>query len=373
MDKTEPETHTMNQLTPPPGTAAETSSRIRQIIRHAFPLTMLITLGVLVGVVWWKKPEDFATILADLQPGILLWVVPLLAVDYIAGGLRYRVFFNGRFYRRIPLFTCIRANWATMFISSVTPAQTGGVLGKMFILWRAGATISEIMLVAMINLIGTLVAFMVSAFLVWAWLPGGLIPAKWAHLLNTGLLGLSILIGLILLTFIVPAPAIRVVSFLFRALPLPRERKQRLNRRLVEGLETIHTDAVELWHRARWILFAVIGCNFSMYISKFLVGYVVAMSLGYHPPLVPFLALQVIQSLVVYFGITPGATGVAEVSSVVLMGLLLPQHILGVYTLVWRLIYTYVGAAFGAAVVFRELAPKRTRRAVLEEKLTLKQ
>ena len=363
----------MNQRTLPPETAADTSSRIRQIVRHAFPLTMMITLGVLVGVVWWKRPEDFATILSDLHPGILIWVVPLLAVDYVAGGIRYRVFFNGRFYRQIPLFTCIRANWATMFISSITPAQTGGVLGKMFILWRAGATIAEIMLVAVINLIGTLVAFMVSAFLVWWWLPGGLIPAKWAHLLNTGLLGLSILIAIILVTFVFPMPAIRVISFLFQTLPLPQERKRRWHRRLIEGLETIHNDAVELWSRARWILFAVIACNFAMYISKFLIGFVVAMSLGYHPPLVPFLALQVIQSLVVYFGITPGATGVAEVSSVVLMGLLLPQHVLGVYTLVWRLIYTYVGAAFGAAVVFRELAPQRSRRVVLEEKLTLKQ
>jgi uncharacterized membrane protein YbhN (UPF0104 family) len=61
--------------------------------------------------------------------------------------------------------------------------------------------------------------------------------------------------------------------------------------------------------------------------------------------------LQIVQLLVIYFAPTPGASGVAELSSVWLMGKLIPESLLLIYAVLWRLATTIISAVIGGFVL----------------------
>ncbi len=77
----------------------------------------------------------------------------------------------------------------------------------------------------------------------------------------------------------------------------------------------------------------------------------------------------------IYFAPTPGASGVAELSAVWLFARLMPQQVLLIYAVLWRLATTISGAVIGGLVMFFDVRtltqpplPKAPAEAVPEYK-----
>ena len=84
-------------------------------------------------------------------------------------------------------------------------------------------------------------------------------------------------------------------------------------------------------------------------------GYVVARTLGQNVPLGLFIGVQIIQLFLIYSAPTPGASGVAELSCVWLLGTMMPTEALLLYVVLWRFTTTVLGAIIGGAVLLHEL------------------
>ncbi len=97
-----------------------------------------------------------------------------------------------------------------------------------------------------------------------------------------------------------------------------------------------------------------------LFFNKYLMGYVIARSIGQEVPFETFIGLQIIQLLLIYFAPTPGASGVAELSSVWLMGKLMPPSLLLIYAVLWRLATTVFGAVIGGVVLLHEFREARS-------------
>ena len=67
------------------------------------------------------------------------------------------------------------------------------------------------------------------------------------------------------------------------------------------------------------------------------------------------LCLIEIQFFILYFSPTPGASGIAEVSSVTLMSAIVPTGYLPVFAVLWRFFVTYLGVTCGAWVTLKDL------------------
>jgi uncharacterized protein (TIRG00374 family) len=114
----------------------------------------------------------------------------------------------------------------------------------------------------------------------------------------------------------------------------------------------------------------VVFATLTLFFNKYLIGYVIVLALQQNVDFAIFIGLQIIHFFLIYFAPTPGASGIAEVSSVWLMERVMSAEILIIYAVAWRFFTTHLGALIGSFVILLETRSltKKPAEAVLEEK-----
>jgi uncharacterized protein (TIRG00374 family) len=84
--------------------------------------------------------------------------------------------------------------------------------------------------------------------------------------------------------------------------------------------------------------------------NKLLAGYVTMRVLGIPADFTDILLLQTLISFLLYFAPTPGASGLAELTSAAVMSLYVPRALTPSYTLIWRFINSYATVIVGALI-----------------------
>ncbi len=295
-------------------------------------------------------------------------LIPLIALDYWLGGIRYRLFLNGKTFPYVSLWQCMRSNWANMFMGAATPFQTGGGPAQVYMLWRRGVRVGDTLAISAVNLCATLLFFLLSSLVALYWIPPGLFGENFTPVFRTGFIVVACIVGVSLLIMFFPHAAYRVLQKIVGWIPLRGERALTIRDRLLtrvsvethrfeEGFEVIRRE-----HKAEVLL--TIIATLVLFSNKYLMGYVIARAIGQPVPFDVFIGLQVVQLLLIYFAPTPGASGVAELSSVWLMGKLMPESMLLVYAIIWRFTTTILAAMIGGVILIGEVRDIGKEKAV---------
>ncbi len=348
----------------PPDAAADPTSGVPDrpglsTIKTGLGAFLLATLVGNLFVIWWKRPEGLGELFGQANLWLLALTLPMVALDHVLGGLRYRVLFNGRILPKISLWDCMRSNYANLFMGMVTPAQTGGGPAQIYLLCRSGATVADGMLTSLVNFAATLVFFLVGAVTALFLLPDHLFDPRLTTLFRGGFV---LLVGLVLLVFgliLFPHFFLGVISKIFGMVPGRWGRLKRACDRLVGrlGREVAGFRAAleKLWRQQPGLLPVVFLLTVTLFMNKYLIGYVIASAFESNVPLGIFICLQVCQLFLIYFAPTPGASGLAELTSVWMLATILSAGTLVVYTMIWRVATTVIGAVIGGGVLFRDL------------------
>jgi hypothetical protein len=314
--------------------------------------------GTALGI-WWKRPTGFDVLLSHLQWPFVALLVPLIAVDHLVGGMRYRLYFDGKILPYVSLWNCMRSNWANIFMGAATPFQTGGGPAQLYILWRCGAKISDGILASLVNFIATLVFFLAATIAAMVLLPADLFGENFAPLLQTGFVAIGGMAGLVLAVLTFPTVGLKINHQLFRLIPLRNRKFLALRDRLLKTLETETHRFRDAWRqilsRHKWRLAVTVAATLVLFFNKYLIGYVIARALGQRVPFDMFIGLQIIQLFMIYFAPTPGASGVAELSSLWLMEKVMPVSVLLIYAVIWRVATTIIGAVIGGVVMLLDM------------------
>lgn len=328
-------------------------------IRRGVQIFLIFTLLGLMVAYLWKAPRNIAAIFRHSSTLWLASALPLLGLDFVLGGLRYRLFFNGRTLPQISLWDCMRSNWANLFMGVITPFQTGGGPAQIFILWRCGATVAQAALVSLINFGATLIFFQIATAAAVVLLPQNLFSPSFTAVMKTGFLVVFTVTTLVVLLLIFPGTAMTGFQRFSGVLPQPFGRLRALVDRLLHFLqrqvEAFAIDFQRVLRQERKTILLTALATVGLFSNKFLIGYVLARSLNSSVPFAPFIGIQSVQLFLIYFAPTPGASGIAEFSSAWLMQALLPADVLLMFTLAWRFFTTFLGAVFGSVVLLLEI------------------
>ena len=77
--------------------------------------------------------------------------------------------------------------------------------------------------------------------------------------------------------------------------------------------------------------------------------------LGLNAPFIETIFIQMILLLIFYFSPTPGASGVAELSSARLMGTIIPKSSQAIFTMLWRTFTLYISVVVGGIIMLKYL------------------
>jgi hypothetical protein len=95
------------------------------------------------------------------------------------------------------------------------------------------------------------------------------------------------------------------------------------------------------------------------WVSEFLVASLLLMGLGQPPFVLESFLFQLVIAVIMMVPLTPGSSGIAEISATSLYALIIPSSILGIFVLLWRIVLFYfnilLGLIGGVHIFRREL------------------
>lgn len=304
--------------------------------------------------------------LKEFNPRYFLIALGLVVVDWVIAGTRILLF-----ARKVHTPLTFGAAWRSclvhVFLAGVTPSQTGGAAAQVYVLYLEGMSVMGATVACFVGgFITTVIVLLVGAAVMLV-RPNLLSPELHTLAMISFGIYVVILIG-ILLTLTHPRQFKHGSRWLLTRIPRIRGFLERRNivERIFTAVDHYHDLMTGFLVRGKLIFTAGLLLTALIYVNKFLIGWVVLKGLGIEAPLGQVLLMQVIPLLVFYFSPTPGAAGLAEVSTMAVMGSIIPKSYQAIYVLLWRFFTLVINMIVGAGVVMGYLSGKYGRRRVGE-------
>lgn len=340
-------------------------------------------LALTVGVFWWlftRVPAGHAApLLADLRGGYFVLLLLVLPVETVTSAARIwlicRVLHPG-----VSFWTCVQSEFANVAVAILTPSQSGGGPGQIYMLNRgAGVSVGTGLTATLLSFMGTIVGLLlmglysllvsgvgVSAplFLAPVWTLTAiaaalLLGAMWPDLFRVGLAALSRTVCRVLrrsdaVTDWWPPRAARTGPAF--------DRMDAMTAWLVDLLYTYREDVRRFLRHGKACFVAVCLLSVAFLLARALMPYLCARFLGVEGgTLRQILEVQVALIFLVFFAPTPGGAGIAEGASLWIMADIVPPGIAPYYNLLWRFSTAYLAALAGFLCLGRALARDASR------------
>jgi uncharacterized protein (TIRG00374 family) len=329
-----------------------------KLLLRGFEIFVGISLVGYVAVLFYgDNLPAFLHGLTQLHWGWLLVGLGLASMDWIGGGLRIWVVAR-ELHPNPPLKGMLLAGGMSAWAAYLTPLQSGAAPMMIYTMRRYGLSVPVGMTTALITFIATILFFGITGPLAIFLGAGQSLGSKGDLLglslydLFLGSLGIFAALGALLVVVIVFP---RVASnFIHRLAVWAGRRSRRIEARLEKlliGIEDAHASVAKFNTPRGWLsLFWATLLSGPSHANKLLAGYVALRVIGIEAHFVDVLLVQTLVAFLLYFAPTPGASGIAEVLSAVVMTAYVPAALTPLYTLVWRTILSYFTIGFGFLV-----------------------
>ena len=314
-------------------------------------------MGYAAVLLYGNNLPVFLDSLKQIRWPWLLVGLGLASMDWIGGGLRLWVVAR-EIHPNPPLKGMILAGGMSAWAAYLTPLQSGAGPMMMYTMRRYGVSLPVAVTSTFMTFIATVAFFAIAGPLAVVFGAGKSLGSHGAVLglslydLFLGSLGIFGILGVVMVVVIFFPRMIR--DFIHWIAERVGRRSRRVAARLDglrAGIDEAHRSVVAFNSPRGWLalLWAVV-LSAPSHANKLLAGYVALRAIGVEAHFVDVLLVQTLITFLLYFAPTPGASGIAEVLSAVVMSVYVPHGMTPLYTLIWRMILSYYTIAFGFLV-----------------------
>ncbi len=287
---------------------------------------------------------------------LLFWA---LRVRTMSGSLGYKVKFSH----------CFNLVIANLLAGAITPGQAGGEPVRIHELYRADVKIGDATAVVLMERVLDGVVLVIMGVLAML-----LLESIWRGLniaLTIGMfVGLAVMIGLILLLFYSARRPERVKVLLTRLITWAGTRwKGKTMQKVTRYADMEMDNFFASLHRfttsgRKGLIYGTVFTTL-FWASEFFVASLLLLSLLQPPFIAESYLFQLIIAIVMMIPLTPGSSGIAELSATSLYALIVPASVLGLFVLLWRLLLFYFNIVVG---LFASLNIFRRELRITDEK-----
>jgi uncharacterized protein (TIRG00374 family) len=334
-----------------------------RLLRRGLELFAAISLGgvaLLVAYYLIFKGDRVGTFVAPLRDIQWRWVpvgLVLASMDWIGGGLRLWVC-TRHVYPGVRLRDMVLAGGFGAWGAYLTPFQSGSAPMTMWVMKRAGVPVPVALSSIFVTFIATVGFFAIAGPLA-VWLGAGKSLSQHGLVLGITLydlfktsLTIFGLLGLLMLTaMIFPGVVKRFIQRLAQRIARRSPKAAERMAKLSAGVDRAH-DCMIAFGSPKGLLTLLLAIVISApsHANKLLAGYVTLRILGKTPDFSDILLLQTLVSFLLYFAPTPGGSGLAELTSAVVMSVYVQRALTPSYTLIWRFINSYATVIVGSLI-----------------------
>jgi len=288
----------------------------------------------------------------------------LVAFDWVVSALRIYIFAN-RIHPPITYGACMSSCFANVFLGGATPSQTGGAAAQIYVLYAEGMSVLDAMVACFLGgFLGTVIILLGCAVFFSLAVHPDFIGPEMRVISGISFILFALILVASLLSLLSPTGLKRVVHWLLRRLPGVRRRLEQRHavERLFDTVDRYHELMTRFMVRGKTIFSLGLLLTAVIYFNKFLIAWVVLKGMGAHANLMQVLYMQVVLLLIFYFSPSPGASGFAEVTTMAVMGPVIPAGGAGAFVLLWRFFTLVLNMLIGAGVLMAYLSGRRGRR-----------
>jgi hypothetical protein len=339
-----------------------------RLLRRGLELFAAISLAAVAGLFAYylirfgDRIDVFLTPFLRLHWGWLVVGLALASMDWVGGGLRLWVCAR-HVHPTVRLRDMILAGGMGAWGAYLTPFQSGASPMIIWTMRRAGVKLPEALTSVFMTFVATVAFFAIAGPLA-IWLGAGRSLEQHGLVLGITLYGLfktSLtlfgLIGVVMFVAIFFPDALRrLVRWLAERLASRSEKAAARMSALSEGIDRAHECLVAFGSpRGLLTLLVAVLISAPSHANKLLAGYVTLRVLGIPADFTDVLLVQTFLTFLLYFAPTPGASGIAELTSAAVMSIYVGPHDLPSYTLIWRFINSYATVIVGSLIFWNWL------------------
>ncbi len=256
--------------------------------------------------------------------------------------------------QRLKFSDSLKIVFASLFGACITPSQFGGEPIRIYLLNKKGLSVGDSTVVVFGERVFDFFVVMVGAFL------GSLF--LW-HATSSAILkafcmffGVVFCVGVVAVTFCVSKPesVCGVFERIFSAIERFAERSsrgratlKRVRERAFQELENFCAAVVAIREEGRKVILFALFLSAALWTVDFCIPSLILLGLNAPPVWLFSFAAQFLLLVLVALPTTPGSSGVAEIGIASLYANVVGMHILGVFTLLWRLVVYYLNLFIG--------------------------
>jgi uncharacterized protein (TIRG00374 family) len=319
-------------------------------------LTIFLALSIVSALVIFligAEPGTW-TRMRQVRPVYLLLAAAFMVSHWCFNALRFKVLVNS-LGNHVGFWTSLKAFIANIFVSAVTPSQTGGGPIQIYILHRAGVPIAKGFTGCLMGAVIAVFCLLTSTITILVAKPD--LRAEFGEHLTGILVSVVAVFGILALMFLLSLFKIDLVKNLIgrTLLTLLRvvgtERRLALTKRVLGGIDQ-YRECMSVFFRIRKLrLLLALALTLTSLAASSAVSLALLKGLRVEFDILNVYLAQFILFFIAYFGPTPGASGIAEFSAFwVLSSLDIRSEILGVYTVMWRVFTSFIAVAIGGII-----------------------
>jgi len=331
-------------------------------------LTIFLSLSVVSALVIFfvgTEPGTWNRIMR-LRPEYALLAALLMVSHWCFNALRFKILVNS-LGNNVNFKLSLKAFIANIFVSAVTPSQTGGGPVQIYVLNRAGVPIAKGFTGCLMGAVLAVFCLLTSTIIILIARPD--LRGEFGGRLTGILVSVVIVFGLMALLFLLSLFRTKLVKNLVgrTLLTLLRvvgtERRLAFTKRVLGGMDQ-YRECMAVFFRVRKLrLLIALLLTLASLSANSAISIVLLAGLNVEFSVLNIYLSQFILFFIAYFGPTPGASGIAEFSTFwILSSLDVRPDILGVYTVLWRFFTSFIAVALGGLIILSLIREHRDRK-----------
>jgi len=339
-------------------------------IRIFVAISLLTQIGIFIFPTVHKIKGSI-----HIEPHSLNYIMLFIAVaaswlEGPLGGLR-TYYIMKVINKNITFKSAVKASYSNIFLGAATPSQAGGGIAEIYFVTRDDIPIPEATAGTIMTFVCTLF-FLTIALLLLYFFKTQDMGYLFSVMIKTASFMMAIATCIFIISVFFTNSVNRIILYIFYWLKSSGKIKDRRGRiehrltRICEGMLNYRRASFFMWRHGK--LAMLLGFFFTclFFATRFIIPYFIVKGLGMNANVVVVMYVQLLITLITYFSPTPGGSGLAEMSSLVLMAPFVSNALAPLYTVLWRFCTLYVNVFIGGYLLLREL--QKPESASLDDK-----
>ena len=328
-------------------------------------ISVSFSLVVLALVLYFTVTKETFLYLRRLNPLFLILAIILHFLAYGFWAMRIRAM-AASLGHKVEFTYCLNLVMANLLAGAITPAQAGGEPVRIHQLYRHDVPLGDATAIVIVERVLDAIVLGVGGiaaiFILGEMMEG--VPGSLTFIIFLAWLGMVVFIAAFILSVRNPdllKRFLKRVSRLFvRRWDL--KRVERFIASIDQEVDNFHESLSRFVAHAKGGLLWGTAFTILFWFSEFIIVSLILMGIGEQPYYLLSLVAQIVIAIIMMIPLTPGSSGIAELSATSIYGLFINSSIVGILVVVWRVIFYYMNIAVGIIATIPILQREMVRR-----------